>query len=380
MLSADGQTYSYKQVLELVIHAVSWLYADKAAPKYVAIFGSRSVEACVGVLAAAWVGAAYVPINLKLPALAVADLLRRSGVDALICDRGGSSNLNNQILEHGPKKVLAVRGFVPKDAHPQVVWFEDLPPNPHISPPITAAADAIACILHTSGSTGRPKGVMVPSSAVKHFLDEMETSYPLCRDDRVAETTELSFDLSVYNMFSTWRAGACLHIIPKSQAPAPTKFIIDHSITVWLSVPSIAALMHRMGMLKPGSMRSLRYSFFRGRTASSEFGGSVASRCSIVGRRQFLRSDGGDSGLFGSRIQVARFLRARLRRYRTAVRRNDSCGRTHSRNFSLRDTGRTMALRAATGSRLLERTRGDSSSFCECQRNTLVSNRRPRVS
>jgi D-alanine--poly(phosphoribitol) ligase subunit 1 len=83
-------------------------------------------------------------------------------------------------------------------------------------------------------------------------------------EDRVAESTELSFDLSVSNMFLTWSAGASLHVVPPSQAMVPGKFIRDNAITFWFSVPSIIALMKRVKALKPGSLPSLRYSLFAG--------------------------------------------------------------------------------------------------------------------
>jgi acyl-coenzyme A synthetase/AMP-(fatty) acid ligase len=45
---------------------------------------------------------------------------------------------------------------------------------------------------------------------------------------------------------------------------APARFIADQRLTVWSSVPSIAAFMRRMKMLKPGAFPSIRYSVFAG--------------------------------------------------------------------------------------------------------------------
>src|SRR5205807_347755 len=79
-----------------------------------------------------------------------------------------------------------------------------------------------------------------------------------------AETAEVSFDLSVYNMFASWQAGGSLHIIPRAQTMAPADFIAEQRITAWLSVPSVAIFMARLGLLRPGSFPSLRYTFFAG--------------------------------------------------------------------------------------------------------------------
>jgi D-alanine--poly(phosphoribitol) ligase subunit 1 len=262
-LYSDGENYSYRELLDHVVRVASWLAAgDQGSPKRVGIFGSRSVEACVGILAAAWVGAAYVPISLKQPELGVAGLLKRSGLEALIADRTGSQMLTPSVLEHAPAKILAVREGSSRNQ--RISYFEELPSAACAQKPAVSGADVVGYILYTSGSTGVPKGVMLPSKAIHHLLDVMQTDYPLSTEDRIAETTEISFDLSVYNMFAAWRAGASLHVIPRAQAAAPAKFVQEHQITTWLSVPSIAAFMSRMGLLKPGVFPSLKYTFFCG--------------------------------------------------------------------------------------------------------------------
>jgi amino acid adenylation domain-containing protein len=118
--------------------------------------------------------------------------------------------------------------------------------------------------MFTSGSTGVPKGVVISCGAVEHFLRIMNETYPLSPNDRVAVTAASSFDISVHNMFAAWYAGASVHIVPEAAALAPAKFIRTNQITCWFSVPSVAALMDRMHMLKPGSFPSLRQTLFCG--------------------------------------------------------------------------------------------------------------------
>jgi acyl-coenzyme A synthetase/AMP-(fatty) acid ligase len=55
-----------------------------------------------------------------------------------------------------------------------------------------------------------------------------------------------------------------VEVIPPNQLMAPARFIQDRQLTVWSSVPSIAAFMRRMKMLEPGAFPTLRYSVFAG--------------------------------------------------------------------------------------------------------------------
>jgi D-alanine--poly(phosphoribitol) ligase subunit 1 len=261
-INADGEEFTYREILERVRKASGWLHLNGTAPKRVGILASRSVEACIGILASAWVGAAYVPINLTLPKAALLEILKRSRLDALIADRQGSQLLSPDVLMGCPARILAYRHDAPEE--PQAINdYQDVAFISGVDPTPMDSSDT-GYILYTSGSTGVPKGVVVPVGAVEHLLRVLDNSFAVRPDDRVAETTAPTFDLSVYNMFAAWRAGASLHIVPTKQAMAPLKFIQDHEITVWLSVPSIANLMSRMNLLKPGAFPSLRQTFFAG--------------------------------------------------------------------------------------------------------------------
>ena len=258
---ADGRTLTYAELLEQVTRIVAWLSSASSPPKRVGILGSRSAEACAGILATAWVGATYFPISLKQPEARIIDLLGRSALDAIIADKTGATMLSSAIVKAAPKPVLALSTTATGVA---VARYDDLPPAPHVDAPANSSADHIGYVLYTSGSTGTPKGVMIPNRGVEHLLRVMNAMYPLRPDDRLAETADTSFDISVYNMFAAWKTGASLHVIPATQSMGPAKFIQEHQITTWYSVPSVAAFMNRMHLLKPGCFPSLRLTFFCG--------------------------------------------------------------------------------------------------------------------
>lgn len=252
-------------MLHQVAAVAAWLKPeDGSTPERVGILASRSAEACIGVLAAAWAGAAYVALNLKQPESALIEILERTKLSGIIADRTGSKMLTHAVLSAAPPKVLAVPETTPRSTDPRPTFWSELRATNSVSEPVPKSRDEAAYILFTSGSTGKPKGVVVPTGGLESFLRSMEQQFPLSAEDRFAETADTSFDISVHNMFAAWRAGASLHLIPPTQAMGPVKFLRDQRITVWMSVPSIAAFMKKMGLLTEGAFPDLRLSLFAG--------------------------------------------------------------------------------------------------------------------
>jgi len=267
-LAAQGVNLTYSEVV-VVARNISGTLRTAGVKRggRVGVLASRSIEACAGTLAACWSGAAYVPISLRVPEDRLLEILALAEFDALIADARGAQLLSERVLRAIPKLILvpdAEAQNLSRRTAREIRSLSELERVSNNDEPVQVGADDIGYIIFTSGSTGVPKGVMISAGAVHHYVSVMRERERLQPDDRVAESTELSFDLSVSNMFLTWAAGASLHVVPPSQAMVPGKFIRDNEITFWFSVPSIIALMKRVKALKPGSLPSLRYSLFAG--------------------------------------------------------------------------------------------------------------------
>lgn len=226
----------------------------------VGLLASRSLAAYAGLAGAAWAGAAYVPLNLKWPEARLVTLLQQLDLDALVVDRNGAELLTDAVRAAAPDLILCADDARPVDG---AIRLGDLPPAPDLAPAPVRASD-LAYILFTSGTTGMPKGVMVSAGSLAHYLEQSRGWVGFTAQDRVAEAHDLSFDLSVHNLFLALEAGAALHVMSPLDMMGPQRFIRANAITCWMSVPTIITMMKANGVLKPGVFPSLRLSVFCG--------------------------------------------------------------------------------------------------------------------
>ena len=242
-------------------------------PPRVGILGTRSIDACVGVLGACWAGATYVPIGPKLPEERVLAILAQCDLSAIIVAPEGVHLLTEKVLAAGPPLIISPEaGTLPRvPAGVTVADSRDLFCQPvlEIVKPAPMQADDTAYIIFTSGTTGVPKGVMIAYSAVNAFLDTMTDLLGLDSSDRVLETCELTFDVSVHNMFVTWEAGASLYVLPPTQVMNACRYVRTHELTVWNSVPSLIGMLRQIKALAPGSMPSMRKALFAGESLTT---------------------------------------------------------------------------------------------------------------
>lgn len=270
-LWVDGCALSYRELFGRAAGiADALVQAGVAGPaERCAILGARSVSAFAGVAGAVLAGSTYVPLNPRHPHERLAHVLKAAEADALVVDERSAAPLRH-LLDSAKRRILVLMPDAP--APPD--WAATLPRHSFlcrrdlgrrgfegIRP---GEPNDGACLLFTSGSTGAPKGVPVRGRNIMAYLGNLAERCRPGPEDRFAQLADLTFDLSVHDMFLCWGAGAALYCPPESAKMAPRDFVRRNDLTFWFSVPSVPAFMARLRMLRPGDLPSLRWSLFAG--------------------------------------------------------------------------------------------------------------------
>ena len=242
-----GRTVTYAELAEQSRRVAAWLSQQGVeAGSRVGVLAARGESAFAGILGICWAGCTWVPLNPSHPVERLNHCLHRAGLEALVVDETGAGRIDELAA---PAKMLGPDTGLPAPAE----W-----------PPVPCNGTDLAYLMFTSGTTGVPKGVKITHAAIDHFLEVMQARYGVGPGDRLSQFFELTFDLSVFDVFMGFSFGATLCVVPESARLGPAAFIAERELTVWFSVPSALVLMDRFGQLKPGAFPSLRLSLFCG--------------------------------------------------------------------------------------------------------------------
>jgi amino acid adenylation domain-containing protein len=187
----------------------------------VALMADRSIEMIVAILGIMKAGAAYVPLSRAHPV---------SRTDAMLQDSGA--------------ELLVLLGTLPPDLNyrGRIVNIEEHTDELAAGDWTTPLPDQPAYVIYTSGSTGVPKGVVVSHHAVVNLLTWIKTTFQFGAGDVVLQSTPITFDVSVWELFA-WMSGGSRLCLLKPDGEKDPAAIIDavnrHKVTAVHFVPTM---------------------------------------------------------------------------------------------------------------------------------------------
>jgi amino acid adenylation domain-containing protein len=221
----------------------------------------RVVTAMQGVLKA---DCAYVPIDIASPAPRVAKIVE-AAQPTVILVASQAVELLDEVLALRPLQSVPMIACLEDerlrgDEFESALNAEDIDAFASEPLPFANSSDDMAHILFTSGSTGTPKGVVITHSNVIEFIEWARRYFGIGESDRNSGHPPLHFDLSTFDIYGAFSAGAQLHLVPAAASLLPrelARLIRDAELTQWFSVPSTMTYMAKFGVIDQGDFPAL---------------------------------------------------------------------------------------------------------------------------
>ena len=222
----NGRELTYRQLDQQSNRLANYLLKKGLQPgSIVALFLPRSEKCIVAELAILKAGCAFMPLEITLPAERLSTILSDAHPAVILASAGS-----------------AVR--IPESYRPQCMDIDGLEidtcnPRP---PDIECSLEACCYLMYTSGSTGRPKGVLNVHRGVVNYLTYMVRTFQFTNQDRLLQHTALSYDASVFEIFSMLLGGGTVVMLDEDRMSNPDRIVHalrEQHITLLKAVPTL---------------------------------------------------------------------------------------------------------------------------------------------
>ena len=224
------RSMTYQEVLDEAMLLGHKLRELEAHPnQLIAVIMEKGWEQVVGALGILLSGAAYLPIDPKVPLERLTFLLEQGDVEVVVTQ----SWIEKAVQWPEQLKTICVDALD--------LATTDLKPLDSRQEP-----DDLAYVIYTSGSTGLPKGVMIDHQGAVNTILDINHRFGMTSQDRVLALSALNFDLSVYDIFGILAAGGTIVMPAESTLRDPATWLdllVQERVTLWNTVPPLLEML-----------------------------------------------------------------------------------------------------------------------------------------
>jgi amino acid adenylation domain-containing protein len=276
----NGRTLTYQE-LDVISDRLACVLSAHGVERgdRVGIYLNKSVESLAAVFGILKAGGAYVPLDPGAPVKRIAFIVGNCAMKALVSTKARIAKLRPALSDSATPHCVVVTDGVTLDSEVSLpkawmVSWQEVEQSPARRASPTVIEDDLAYILYTSGSTGEPKGVMISHRASLTFVNWSCQCFAIQAADRVSNHAPLHFDLSIFDIFTTIKAGGTIVPVPEEKSVFPqdlADFIASQQITIWYSVPSALTRLVLYGGLQRHPFASLGKILFAGEVFPVKF-------------------------------------------------------------------------------------------------------------
>lgn len=222
-LSQGDETWTCDDLVQrMSTIAETLIQASIGRGAVVGVLQPHGFDLVASLLAILHVGAAYLPLDQRLPEERLAFLLTDSGATAIL----GTSALLSRLPGDTTASAIAVDEITPSG-------------NLAIAHGALVEEDDPAYVIYTSGSTGQPKGVVVSRANLANYCHWAAEAYAPRGPERFALYSPLSFDFTATCIFPPLLRGGTIEIYDGINDPFVIRTILsDNRVDVLKITPA----------------------------------------------------------------------------------------------------------------------------------------------